>query len=176
MLGDSILHWAGAYAQERGREVGGSLAVSWCGVRGMKWADFQHNLQLGVMFSSAPKYIFLHLGGNDMATPQVVTFRLIRWGLRYVKAAFPNVRVIWIDILPRLIWPPSSSEDQKRRRLNRYGREMSRKINGCDLGGVMVEIDNVTPGFFINDGVHLSQVGTEMLLWALQEKIQLLNN
>ncbi|KAH3821181.1 hypothetical protein DPMN_122942 [Dreissena polymorpha] len=57
MLGDSIFHWAGVYAQERGREVGGSLAVSWCGFRGMKWADCQHNLLLGVMFSSAPRYI-----------------------------------------------------------------------------------------------------------------------
>ncbi|KAH3844367.1 hypothetical protein DPMN_086625 [Dreissena polymorpha] len=53
MLGDSILHRAGVNAQERGREVDGNLAVSWCGVRGIKWADFQHNLQLGVMFSSA---------------------------------------------------------------------------------------------------------------------------
>ncbi|KAH3840934.1 hypothetical protein DPMN_114393 [Dreissena polymorpha] len=59
------MYWPGAYAQEHGYEVGGSVAVSWNGIRGMKWTDFQHNLQLKVMFSSPQKLLFIHLGGND---------------------------------------------------------------------------------------------------------------
>ncbi|KAH3785214.1 hypothetical protein DPMN_163299 [Dreissena polymorpha] len=69
-----------------------------------------------------------------MANNQVATFHLIRGGLRYVKAAFHDVSIIWMDILPRLVWAHGSPEDRKRRRLNRLGREMARKINGRDLG------------------------------------------
>ncbi|KAH3848470.1 hypothetical protein DPMN_090835 [Dreissena polymorpha] len=54
MVGDSILYWAGAYAPERGYEVGGSVAVSWHGIRVMQWTDFQHSLQLKLMFSFPP--------------------------------------------------------------------------------------------------------------------------
>ncbi|KAH3850639.1 hypothetical protein DPMN_093063 [Dreissena polymorpha] len=68
MIGDSILHWAGVYSQEHSREVGGSLAVSWCDVRGMKWSVFQHSLQLGVVLSSEPRYIFPMGGGRHDIT------------------------------------------------------------------------------------------------------------
>ncbi|KAH3840933.1 hypothetical protein DPMN_114392 [Dreissena polymorpha] len=48
---------------------------------------------------------------------------------------------------------------------------MAKKINGRDLGPITVDIDNTTSGFFRVDGIHLSQVGLEMLLWSLKEKI-----
>ncbi|KAH3848469.1 hypothetical protein DPMN_090834 [Dreissena polymorpha] len=83
---------------------------------------------------------------------------------------FTDVSIIWMDILPRLVWAPGSPEDRKRRRLNRFGLEMARKINRMDLGAILVDIDDTTSGFFRVDGIHLSQLGLEMLLWLLREK------
>ena len=170
MLGDSIIHWAGHYAREQGRRnLGLSSTLGWYGIRGMSWVSFRHNMQLEVLFSPPPKGIFIHLGGNDVTTQSLCRiFTLIRSGLRYLRVAFPNTKIIWLDVLPRLIWVPGSKEDKKRRRINRFGRQVVGTLKGEVL---TCEIDNMTPGFFRQDGIHLSQIGLEMLLDAIKDKL-----
>lgn len=169
-MGDSIMYWAGEYAQSRDRTHLGLLhEIEWSAKRGMSWEDFRHHIQLKVVFASAPKVIMIHLGGNDVEKLTICKiFSFIRSGLKYIKAAFPACQIIWIDILPRLQWTQGSTADKKRRRINRYGRQLARVLHG---GSVSVEIDSVTPGFFRADRVHLSQVGIEMFLDALKDKL-----
>lgn len=140
----------------------------------MSWSHFIHDMQLRVMFENQPRAFLLHLGGNDIGSMTICRiFNFIRSGCRYIRAAFPQCTLIWIDILPRLEWGPGSPTDRKRRRVNRYGRQLIRgEFNG---EVVSCDIDNVTPGFYRVDGVHLSQVGLEMLLDALKDKLMSLN-
>ena len=72
------------------------------------------------------------------------------------------------QVLPRLVWASGSPEDCKRRRLNRHGRLVASSLKGHQVG---VEIDNTTPGFFRPDGIHLSQVGLEMMLDNLRDAV-----
>jgi len=79
-----------------------------------------------------------------------------------------HCKIVWVDILARLAWASGSKLDRKRRRVNRYGRQLVGTINGDFLS---VEIDSETPGFYRNDGIHLSQVGLEMFLDAVKDKL-----
>ena len=170
MVGDSLIHWAGHYAQEQGREnLGLPHQLDWMGVRGMHWEQFTHKMQLKVLFSEPPKVIFIHLGGNDIELLTVCRImNKIKSGFRYMRAAFPDCQLVWVDILPRLVWASGSPEDCKRRRLNRHGRLVASSLKGHQVG---VEIDNTTPGFFRPDGIHLSQVGLEMMLDNLRDAV-----
>lgn len=179
-LGDSILYWAGVYAEERNMpnlHLPG-LSIGWYGIRGMSWNQFIHSLQLRVLFQQPPKVILIHLGGNDLcAKSQLQIFNLIRRGLDYVTAAYPDSVLIWVDILQRLHWTENYQGDVtielKRQRVNRFGRAIVTRLpKGHNL---VHDIDFQTPGFFRPDGIHLSDVGLAMYLDATRDKLMLLS-
>ena len=95
-------------------------------------------------------------------------FNLIRRGLDYVTAAYPEAHFIWVDILQRLRWTESYQADiiieSKRRRVNRFGTGL---VNQLNMGHSLVhDIDIQTPGFFRDDGTHLNDIG---LAWFLDD-------
>ena len=177
MLGDSILAWAGVYAIQRGTphlQLPSPHSVGWYGIRGMPWTQFTHSLQLRILFQAPPKVIMIHLGGNDLTHTGILPiFNLIRRGINYISRACPDAHFIWVDILQRLHWTDSYRGDvrieRKRQRVNRFGRNL---ITSLPKGHFLVhDIDIYTPGFFRNDGTHLSRVGLAMYLDAARESI-----
>lgn len=177
LLGDSIIYWAGVYAAERNSpnlNLPSQWSLGWYGIRGMSWSQFVHTLQLRVLFQTPPKVILVHLGGNDLCTKSLLqVFNLIRNGLNYLLAAYPDVHYIWVDILQRLHWTSSYQGDviieRKRQRTNRFGRSL---VATCSKGHSLVhDIDIHTPGFFRNDGIHLSNIGLAMYLDATRDKL-----
>ena len=129
MHGDSILHWAGVYATERGTlnlKLPNTNSVGWYGIRGMSWTQFTHSLQLRILFQALPKVIITHLRENDLMNTYILPiFNLIRRGVNYISWAWPDWHYIWVDILQRLHWLDSHDGDvciePKRLRVNRYG-------------------------------------------------------
>ena len=100
-------------------------------------------------------------------------FNLIRRGFDYVTAAYPEAHFIWVDILQRLRWTESYQADiiieSKRRRVNRFGRAL---VNQLSKGYSLVhDIDIQTPGFFREDGTHLSDIGLAMYLDATRDAL-----
>lgn len=170
IMGDSIIYWAGQYALQQGRRhLSLNKTIDWQGIRGMSWVSFRHRMQLKAVFDTPPRALCIHLGGNDIESMSLCRiFALMRSGLKYIHAAFVDARLVWVDILPRLTWSRGSKEDKKRRRVNRFGRQLCRHLKGDFLS---TEIDNLTPGFYRRDGVHLSQVGLEMFLDAIKDKL-----
>ena len=82
-----------------------------------------------------------------------------------MRTAFPVVTIIWIDILQRRVWSGASGEhesvENKRRRVNRWGRYLVRSSGRHDI--LSPDIDEAT-NFFRPDGVHLNDVGLEFYL------------
>ena len=100
-------------------------------------------------------------------------FNLIWHGFDYVTAACPEAHFIWVDILQRLRWTESYQADiiieSKRRRVNRFGRAL---FNQLRKGHSLVhDIDIQTPGFFREDGTHLSDIGLAMYLDATRDAL-----
>lgn len=175
ILGDSIPFWAGKRARDTGkpnlriRDV----TIDWLGVRGLGWKNFRHHIEAKVLFSSPPSIIFIHLGGNDLTSASIVQIkRDMREDINYLREAFPDVTIIWIDILPRRVWSGAQKTephiDNKRVRLNRIGRQLVSKEGKFDL--IKPDIDTKT-GFFRPDGIHLNDVGLEFYMDYLRDAI-----
>ena len=167
------MHWAGIRAEMRQMPNlhldDAQHRVGWYGVRGMSWTTFVHHLQLKVLFASPPKVVLIHLGGNDIEHLSCCRIRnLIKSGIRYVHAAFADCRIVWCNILPRLSWAKSGVYERKRKRVNRYGRQLCKSVHGDSLD---IDIDVDTAGFFREDGIHLSDVGLEFMLDAVKDKL-----
>lgn len=177
VLGDSIPFWAGMRAVQRGQpdlRLPEGTTIAWWGIRGMGWRQFIPSLQLDVALRSPPKIIIIHLGGNDITSHTIGGIaRLIKQGIRYLRAAFPRKILVWVDILPRLNWGVAGDSlaaiHDKVRRVNIQGHKFISKGVGVQFHVLKVGIDGQTRGFFREDGVHLSAVGLEFYLDSLRD-------
>lgn len=177
IMGDSIPFWAGRRADQRGipnLRLPGDLTVAWKCTRGLQWSEFHHNIQRELLFcSSQPQVILLHLGGNDLNKASLCKIRkMIRREVKFLYSVFPNTTIVWCDILQRRVWRGLGDNinvamERKRRRVNGFGRSaVTSKPNGRYI---TIDIDYLTEGFFRSDGVHLSDVGLDMLLDGIRE-------
>ena len=166
MVGDSIPHWA---SLERGRPE-----MSYFTQRGATWKTIRRVVETEVLLGTPPKAILLHLGGNDVTScPQKRIFYNITREINYLREAFPEVILVWVDILPRLCWQPGSPLDKKRKRLNRFGA-VEAGINGRHHR-LSIDIESKDVGFFRQDGVHLNQLGLHFYNDAVKEFVNNLN-
>ncbi|XP_053401628.1 uncharacterized protein LOC128557690 [Mercenaria mercenaria] len=175
VLGDSIPYWAGVWAQDTNKLNLRlpDLTIDWLGVRGLHWQSFRQQIEAKVLFSSPPSIIFLHLGGNDLTDSTVVQIkRTMETEIEYLREAFPESIIVWIDILQRQVWRGALKGydviEQKRLRINRAGRKLVRSIGRYDV--IHPDIDAETP-FFRPDGVHLNDVGLEFYLDYIKDSI-----
>jgi lysophospholipase L1-like esterase len=177
VLGDSIPYWAGVRAIETGKpalRIDSGKMIGWWGSRGMSWTQLRHYIESQVLLSKPPDIIIINLGGNDLVQHPLTKIRnIIKKEIRYLRAAFPDVVFVWVDILVRLSWRGASGSDkeidEKRKRINRWGRQQVRSFAKHEI--VAVPIDSATAGFFRADGVHLSDVGLELYLDCLRDII-----
>ncbi|XP_053405693.1 uncharacterized protein LOC123547335 [Mercenaria mercenaria] len=174
VLGDSIPFWAGKRAADTGKPNLSlpDITIAWWGISGLRWTSFRHSVQTQVLLSSPPRAIILHLGGNDLTSLSSIELReLIETEVKYLRDAFPETIIIWVDILPRRVWRGAcnlKAIDVKRKRINRSGRIITSRSGRSDI--VSPDIDTAT-NFFRSDGVHLNEVGLEFYLYYLKSAI-----
>jgi lysophospholipase L1-like esterase len=172
LIGDSIPYWAGSRALDRDMvnlNLPDNMSVAWWCQRGMGLQDLKHAFQLPALFRNPPKVIFIHVGGNDLTKHSVkFLLQLITETFDYIRQAFPDTPIVWIDILPRLQWGIPGDKvkgiKKKRLRINQFGRSAANEV-------LKIDIDEQTPGFFRADGVHLSDIGLEFYLDSLKDCI-----
>ena len=175
ILGDSIPYWAGVRAKETGRpnlRLPGKT-IAWWAVRGLRWHSLRSKIEASVLLASPPKAIIIHLGGNDLCKLSIFQIKnIIQREVNYLRTAFPEATIIWIDILQRRIWPGAlknwSAIESKRKRVNRWGRYLIRSSGAHEL--VSPDID-VGTNFWRNDGIHLNEVGLEFYLDYIKDSL-----
>lgn len=177
MLGDSIPRWVGVRAQQRGStDLELPWSIAWWGVGGLTWSNFRRSVESHVLLCTPPKIILIHLGGNDICSTSTAKIcNTIQKEIRYLRAAFENTLIIWIDILDRINWRqpteqwPRRSINEKRKRINRFGRSWVQSTGPSDA--LAMTIDLSTPGFYARDGVHLSGTGMDHYMEALKNML-----
>lgn len=182
ILGDSLVRWAEARAVERGtpnlRQPG--VHIVWDGVSSRGIQDLHSAIQYGLLQGQSPAMIILHLAGNNIDNTN--TWKIIKCliaEIEYLFLNFPEALIVWTYILPRLHWRNTTNDDNSLRTMDRKRKRINRHIKELILnrpnGRVVVhaEITRWTPGFFGQDGVHLSDVGYDMYLLTLQDAISL---
>lgn len=170
MVGHSYIFWAQRHplARRAAVQLGGKV-VRWLGLRGGRWKDL-----LGMMFRQEcvwgrPDCVVIHMGGNDLCTVKgIVLIGRIKRDLLRVRAEWPEVCLVWSDVVPRLVWRGSRSLvaiDKARKKLN---WAVSRFV--VSLAGRAVRHPSLVvgrPELFLPDGVHLSPQGVSIFLQDL---------
>lgn len=162
MVGDSLMHWAEKRATDRNNS---NLSldrqqyyVRWFGVRGMHWSALCNRLQYVMLFNKSPIMIIIHLGGNDIVASKLRTFQKnISKVTRHIMSTYAGIKIVWSDILPRLVWTgvsPAEYKGMERKRgcINRWART---EVASSSLGHLIVHNNmDHTPGLFFRDGIH----------------------
>ncbi|XP_060570324.1 uncharacterized protein LOC132728663 isoform X1 [Ruditapes philippinarum] len=171
VLGDSLPYWAGVHASDTFKsnlKIDG-VSIAWWGKRGLGWSGLRRHIELQVLFSQPPKMVIINLGGNDLQSFKTPDIRnLIKQEIDYLRDAFPDTLLVWMDILPRT-WPENENKplNLKRKRLNRLGRRI---VMESGKGAIITtEINDAC--FFRPDGIHLNIVGLEFYLDYLKDAI-----
>lgn len=146
------MDWASGYAVEQGK------------VRSLQVCS----LGQGPRCFSAP------CGGNDMGV------RLMRELIRDIKcdflrlqASFPGMVIVWSDMVGRTNWRWALSDKKVDRARVKVNKEVSRFV--MRNGGVTIrhrELEVDTWRYLRSDGVHLTEVGTDLWALGLQDGVQ----
>ncbi|KAJ8322269.1 LOW QUALITY PROTEIN: hypothetical protein KUTeg_000740 [Tegillarca granosa] len=178
IVGSSIVYWAQRRALSRpvGRNLGlekYGVQIRWCGIRGMKWSQLLTRIQRDLRNFPYPQYLVIQLGSNDLVSR---ASGVLRWEMKLdllSLSKLPNTTVVWSCILPRLFWYGARSQvaiDNVRKRTN---REISSYI--LKLGGRVItqsDLSDKETGCYRFDGIHLSDIGNDIYLNALQGALE----
>jgi lysophospholipase L1-like esterase len=174
LVGSSLIKHA--FSEAKLRPGGPNLTLErenidlwWQGYSGLLLGKTRQKLKILEKVGPVPNFILLHCGGNDIAKFSVRRIRVVaKELLLFITTKFPNVRIIWSFILPRLQWRYSintTAMEKVRRRINSY---IANLVMGG--GGAIIRHTDILsdPAFFLSDGVHLSRLGNNVFLNSIQ--------
>lgn len=179
-VGDSYIHWAEQRALQRGISRilgvrGVNQNIVWSGHRGMRWDELNRDIQFLAMHNPVPRILIIHLGSNDLGDVRCsVMRRSLRSDILALHDMFPHTRICVSAMLPRIIWSrspiPVAKIERKRRLLNRFLRRLVTFIGGRYVAHEDITSD--TPGLYFRDGVHLSDVGSDLFLLSFKTLLE----
>lgn len=179
ILGHSFVFWGARRADIRpnGRQLGISrdeACIRWIGRPGMKWSRVLPEVQHVARLDRPPDVLVLHVGGNDLGgRPARVLIRDVKIDFLRLSTSFPNMVIVWSDIVARKSWRLARSVD----RLNKTRIKVNKRVGQFIIrnGGLVVrhqELEKDVGLYLRGDGVHLSDVGIDLWALGLQEGIQ----
>ena len=153
-------------------------SIKWVGRRGMRWHQLMHQLQDLAMHSPPPRALVLHLGSNDLTSVRCGTLRLfMRRDIRAIHNLFPYAKIVVSAMLQRRTWSwgiggsyTESAIENKRKTLNRFLRRLSISVGGTFIPHEDITSD--TTGLYYSDGVHLSDIGNDLLLMCFRYALE----
>ncbi|XP_069585212.1 uncharacterized protein [Ranitomeya imitator] len=176
IVGHSYIYWAARRAElcPGGRSLGfNDVDVIWRGLRGMMWSQVLPEIVHISRVASSPTIVVIHAGGNDLASfPLAELLTLIRSDMDKFPSFFPLMRLVWSEIIPRLVWRGArelNAMERSRRTLNQRISRFVRFKNGVVVRHHRLEGDN--SGFLLPDGVHLNEVGLDIFLNGVREGV-----
>ena len=166
-----------ADARPEGRQLGISrreATVRWLGIPGMGWSRVLSEVQRYARLDRPPDVLLLHVGGNDLGIrPIGDLMTAVKADVLTLRASFPRMLIVWSDIVARTTWRMARSVD----RVNK-GRIKVNKVLGrfvAKHGGLVVrhrELELNLGLYLLRDGVHLTDVGTDLWVLGVQVGIQ----
>ncbi|XP_077122997.1 uncharacterized protein LOC143776994 [Ranitomeya variabilis] len=176
IVGLSYIYWAARRAElyPGGRSlVFVDVDVIWRGMRGLTWSQVLPEVAHITRGSSSPAIVVIHAGGNDLASfPLAELLTLIRSDMDKFPSFFLLMRLIWSEVIPKLVWRGARELDAMERSRRSLNQRISRFVkfkNGVVVRHHRLEGDN--SGFLISDGVHSYEAGLDIFLNGLREGV-----
>lgn len=167
----ATLSWLGHLNEWSGHA---STHVTWIGSPAMMWAmlepKLRHTLRAG---EKVLDILVMHLGGNDLTTlgrgPLLHDMRVT---LIRLAAGLVPCNIIWSEITPRGEWRGARSHSAVEASRRRGNATMQKVARNSGFGYVRHDpLSTRIPGYFVQDGMHLSDLGNEVfarnIWWAL---------
>ncbi|XP_068107665.1 uncharacterized protein [Hyperolius riggenbachi] len=179
LCGHSFVYWAGRRALIRpyGEHLdlsGFSIQVMWKGVRGLQWKGLVPMIKEALCVEPPPEVLIVHLGGNDVG--KIRTLQLIfdiKSDFSTLRELLPGTVLVFSEIISRLCWlrsPELSYLEKIRKKINRRVSKFMVTIQGFAYRHH--ELEGGIVGLYRTDGVHLSEIGSDILNMNLQEMIE----
>ncbi|CAJ0949968.1 unnamed protein product [Ranitomeya imitator] len=147
LVGHSYIYWAARRAElcPGGRSLGFTgMDVIWRGTRGLTWSQVLPEVVRIVRVASSPTVVVIHAGGNDLASfPLTELLTLMRANLDKFLGFFPVMRLVWSELIPRLVWRGArelSDMERSRRTLNQRISRFIRFKNGAVMGSILMTL------------------------------------
>lgn len=131
------------------------------------------HLKLLLPIVEPPALLVIHCGGNDVAQVNSceLRHRMIK-AIDEIQDMFPNTRLVWSAILPRVNWRGEQSHSTVKQIPVRINSQIGSYI--VRRGGCYIRYPEITDKnqAMFSDGVHLSQLGSNLFLYRLQQALQ----
>ena len=169
LIGSSIIKRA--FLETRDLDKGSSLGLDvelwWQGYGGLKLATCTSKLVTLLKIREPPKFMLLHVGGNDIGHKPVKELRDTALDLfAFLDRDFPDTILIWSQILPRNWGQDSKKLGKAAKRLNTCIVKQVKQRNGFYIHHTHnLKFNEVN---FLSDGVHLTKEGNKMFFANLR--------
>lgn len=179
IIGSSIIKRAWLHARIRpgGTNLGLErigVNIFWQGYGGMKLWQVKRKVRTLLRFEDAPSYLMIHCGGNDIGEFSVLqTRKSAKTVINFLKNTLPNTKIIWSHVLPRQNWLHSQNAhamERCRTRLNGHAASECLRSGGASVKYPDIKLTN--DSLWNVDGVHLSNIGNDVLLNGIQGALE----
>ncbi|XP_061482163.1 uncharacterized protein LOC133384266 [Rhineura floridana] len=170
LCGHSILFWAHRRASSSipgtQLQLSAIVTVRWEARRGMLWDALLPSVCRIMSSADRPHVLLIHLGENDLVQrPGMDLLRKVTHDLTWLICSFPNLLLVWSDMLARRVWRGAFHPN----RIDRSRKWVNRNVRALvlSLGGAYIPHDRTrfhAPHLFCDDGVHLSEQGCDFFL------------
>lgn len=138
----------------------------------MHWYQFNSTMQYTCLHNKPPKFLFLHLGSNDLTSIKGCALEhSMREDIRSWMEKLPMTQFIFSELLPRINWGapqfPDYKIERKRKHLNNCLRRFMTHNGGQYIKHEDIETE--TAGLYFRDGIHLSDIGYDIMLLGFKD-------
>lgn len=144
----------------------------------MKLQDLNTRLSTLLRLEDRPEFLVIHCGANNVGQKTTEELlELLFTTLSRICDMFPTTTIVWSSALPRLAWRFSDNVKAMNEIRGRMNREAIKFVTS--RGGHYIKYPQFSqkpPTLFDPDGVHLSQLGNDILLNTIQGALQDLLN
>lgn len=145
------------------------------GKGGMKWWGALPEFHRFARLDRPPDVLLLHLGGNDLGVrPFRELIRDVKFDLLCLWSLYLALATVWSDIVPRKVWREARDVEKINKARVKVNRALGRFV--ARNGAVAVrhrDLETGTGDFWLGDGVHLNEVGSDLWALALQGGIEI---
>ncbi|XP_041439796.1 uncharacterized protein LOC121400543 [Xenopus laevis] len=150
------------------------VVIQWFGVGGMRWEQVLLKFAAQMRIAMPPDILVVHCGGNDLGrVSQRELIRVMRCDLERIMQLAPNVKIVFSEMVSRIHWRfvnTWEAIERSRKVINKQSAGIVRKMGGFNVRHKYVVTGD--PGYYLKDGVHLSQVGLDIFVLGLQDGIE----
>ena len=150
--------------------------VQWIHEPGMHWPKLLPEIQFHALHSYPPRAMIIHVGSNDLATVKgVELIHTMKEDIQHLVDTYPNTKIMFSAMFPRMVWTRTNNPEKmepKRKFINRVIRRFL-QYQGRGVFIEHPEITSDTPGLYDRDGVHLSDIGSDIFMLDIREALRI---